>query len=52
MKNEENFCQKQLALFGQTVIQTEGRKIAELEYLGDYGWKKVDLWHRRFYFVW
>ena len=28
------------------------RKIAELEYLGDYGWEKVDLWHRRFYFVW
>jgi len=24
MKNEENCCQKQLALFGQTVIQTEG----------------------------
>ena len=58
MKNEENCCQKQLALFGQTVIQTEGvecikdRIIRIVSHLGDYGLEKVDLWHRRFYFVW
>ena len=57
MKNEENCCQKQLALFGQTVIQTEGvecikdRIIRIVSHLGDYGLEKVDLWHNGEYFM-
>ncbi|MBP5201407.1 hypothetical protein J6253_01580 [bacterium] len=32
--------------------QDKYKKVGEVEYLGDYGWEKAELWHRRFYYWW
>ena len=32
--------------------QDKYKKVGEVEYLGDYGLEKAELWHRRFYYWW